>query len=147
MGLETFDANAAAWIITGIVMIIGVVLPYRQHRFLDLGEAELTTLRYYGWIHLPSLRRSLRDFRSITVRLVCHPGGEGSDTYTGSVGLRPAGGGPVVWLKEFPTTSDEMPRGAYEYARQLQEVLPLPVFGVGCDLAGEEFAGVAGPRG
>ena len=39
----------------------------------------------------------------------------------------------MFWLKEFSTTQDEMPREAYEYARRLKELLPLPMTVLGLE--------------
>ena len=67
---------------------------------------------------------------------LCHPGGEGPDTYTGCVGLKPVEGKAVLWVKNFPTTLDEVPRAAYEFAKKFQEMTGLPVVPVG-DFKGE----------
>lgn len=127
------EAKATAWLITGITLIIAALLPYKAHIFLDLGNSQLVTLKYYGWFRIFSRRRPFTDFGCIAVRHVCHPGGEGPDTFAGSVGLKPTDGGAVFWLKEFSTTQDEMPREAYEYARRLKELLPLPMTVLGLE--------------
>jgi hypothetical protein len=121
------EAKSTAWLLTAITLIIAAILPYKAHVFLDLGNSQLVTLKYYGWFRISNRRRPLTDFACIVVRHVCHPGGEGPDTFTGSVGLKPVEGRGVFWLKEFPTTQEEMPREAYEFALRLQENLPLPM--------------------
>lgn len=127
------EAKFIAGLIPAITWIIAAILPYKAHTFLDFGNSQLVTLNYYAWLRISSRRRPLTDFGSITVRHVCHPGGEGPDTFTGSVGLKPTDGGAVFWLKEFPTTQDEMPREAHEYAHRLKEVLPLPITMLGLE--------------
>ena len=126
------EAKSTAWTIAVLPLVIAAILPYKAHTFLDLGESQLVILRYYGWFRFSNQRRRLTDFGCIVVRHVCHPGGEGPDTFTGSVGLKPKDGGAVFWLKEFPATQDEVPREAYEYARKLKETLsqPLTVLGL-----------------
>ena len=127
------EAKVTAWLITGITLIIAAILPYKAHTFLDLGNSQLVTLKFYGWFRVSRRCRPFTDFGCIAVRHVCHPGGEGPDTFTGSVGLKPTDGGPVFWLKDFPTTQDEMPREAYEYARHLKELLTLPMTVLGLE--------------
>jgi hypothetical protein len=131
-GMEAVD-EGAAWLFASIPWFIAAILPYRAHTFLDFREAQLTTSKYYGWFRISTRCRPLSDFGCIAVRHVCHPGGEGPDTFTGSVGLKPTDGGAVFWLKEFSTTQDEMPREAYEYARRLKELLPLPMTVLGLE--------------
>jgi hypothetical protein len=124
---DSLEAKSTAWFITAIPWVMAAILPYKAHVFLDSGDSQLATVKYYGWFRISNRRRPLTDFGCIAVRHVCHPGGEGPDTFTGSVGLKPTDGGAVFWLKEFPTTQDEMPREAYEFAIRLQENLPLPI--------------------
>jgi hypothetical protein len=131
--LDSPDTQFAVWLIAVLPWIIVAILPYKAHTFLDLGDTTLATLKYYGRLRISNRSRPLTDFGCIAVRHVCHPGGEGPDTFTGSVGLKPMDGGAVFWLKEFSTTQDEMPREAYEYARRLQEVLPLPMTVLGLE--------------
>jgi len=127
------DAKPLFWLLAVIPWIIAAILPYKAQTFLDLGNSQLVTLKYYGWFRISSRRRPFTDFGCIAVRHVCHPGGEGPDTFTGSVGLKPTDGGAVFWLKEFSTTQDEMPREAYEYARRLKALLPLPMTVLGLE--------------
>ena len=121
------ETKSTAWFIATIAFIIAVILPYKAHTFLDFVKGQIVTLKHYGWFRISNRRRPLADFGSIAVRHVCHPGDEGPDTFTGSVGLKPTDGGAVFWLKEFPTTQDEMPREAYEFAIALQKRLPFPM--------------------
>ena len=130
-GLDSPDADA--WIIAAIPWVIAVILPYKAHTFLDFVNGQIVALKYYGWFRISSRRRPLTDFDSIAVRHVCHPGGEGPDTFTGSVGLKPTDERAVFWLKEFSTTQDEMPREAYEFAITLQTRLRLPMTVLGLE--------------
>ena len=98
-----------------------------EHTYLDFTDRRIVTLKHWLWFE-PSRRcRPLTDFGTIVVRHLCHPGGEGPDTYTGSVGLKPVDGRAVLWVKSFPTTQDEVPRTTHEFARKLEEMTGLPV--------------------
>ena len=114
-----------------ILFIIATVLPYHVHTYLDLTDRQIVTVQHYCGFETSKRCRPLTDFSSIVVRHLCHPGGEGPDTYTGSVGLKPVDGRAVLWVKSFPTTQDEVPRTAYEFARKLQEMTGLPVAPMG----------------
>jgi len=132
--LDSAEANFNRWFFAVVPLIIAAILPYKAHTFLDFVNGRIVTLKYYGWFRISIRRRPLTDFGSITVRHVCHPGGEGPDTFAGSVGLKPTDGGAVFWVKEFSTTHDEMPREAYEFAIALQKRLPLPMTVLGLEL-------------
>lgn len=85
------------------------------------------TLKYYAWIQTLKKEETLSDFSRIVVRHVCHPGGEGEDTYTGSVGLKPAAEGrAIIWVKDFPGDQDGFSHEAYEFADNLQRLTGLP---------------------
>ena len=140
------EAKSIAWLIAAMPLIIAAILPYQAHTFLDLGDSQLATLKYYGWFRISNRRRPLTDFGSIAVRHICHPGGEGPDTFTGSVGLKPTDEGAVFWLKEFSTTQDEMPREAYEFAITLQKSLPLPMTVLGLEFLDLEKTKFLNPR-
>src|SRR5688572_22676488 len=68
----------------------------------------------------------LNAFSRIVVHHVCHPGGEGEDTFTGSVGFKPIEPGPILWVKEFPATKDEVPVEPDEFAYKLSGSTGLP---------------------
>jgi hypothetical protein len=127
------EAKSTAWLIAVLPLMIAAILPYKAHTFLDFVEGRIVILKYYGWFRIFNGRRPLTDFGCIAVRHVCHPGGEGPDTFTGSVGLKPTDEGAVFWLKEFPTTQDEIPREAYEFAITLQTRLRLPMTVLGLE--------------
>jgi len=131
-GMDSPDAKGTAWFFASIPWFIAAILPCKVHTFLDFVNGQIVTLKYYGWFRTSDHRRPLTDFDRIVVRHVCHPG-EGSDTFTGSVGLKPTDEGAVFWLKEFPTTQDEMPREAYEFAITLQTRLRLPMTVLGLE--------------
>jgi len=95
--------------------------------YLDFTDRQTATVEHYAWVETSKRRRSLTDFSRIVVRHLCHPSGEGPDTYSGSVGLKPVDGKAVLWVKNFPATEDEVPRTTYEFARKLQEMAGLPV--------------------
>jgi hypothetical protein len=105
---------------------VAAVCPFNKHTYLNFTGRQVVTLEHYAWYETPKRCRPLTDFRNIVVRHLCIPGGEGPDTYTGSVGLRPVDGRAVLWVKSFPTTEAEVPRTAYEFARKLQEMKGLP---------------------
>lgn len=98
-----------------------------RYVYLDFHRREIVFRSSRAWWEVGSRRRPLTEFREIVVRHLCHPNPEGEDTYTGSVGLKPGDQGSVVWVKSFPTTQDEVPRDAYEFARKLQAMIGLPL--------------------
>ena len=104
-----------------------LVFGKETHVYLDFADRQIVTVNHVALWETSKRRRALTDFSNIVVRHLCHPGGEGEDTYTGSVGLKPVDGRSVVWVKSFPTTQDEVPRATHEFARQLQEMTGLPV--------------------
>ena len=112
-------------------VIAAMILPYNEHTYLDFSNRQIVTVKHYCGFETSKRSRPLTDFSHIVVRHLCHPGGEGPDTYTGSVGLKPVDGRAVLWVKSFPTTQDEVPRTAYEFARKLQEMTGLPVAPMG----------------
>ena len=113
--------------------IIAASLPFAEHThtYLDFNDRQIVTVKHRAWFETSKRCRPLTDFSNIVVRHLCHPGGEGPDTYTGSVGLKPVDGRAALWVKNFPTTQDEVPRAAYEFARKLQEMTGLPVAPLG----------------
>jgi hypothetical protein len=113
-------------ILAVVAFIIGAVLPYSRHTYLDFTGRQIVTSKHYCGFKLNQHCRPLTDFSNIVVRHLCDSSGEGEPTYTGSVGLKPLYEGPVLWVKSFPTTQDEVPRAAYEFARSLQEMTGLP---------------------
>ncbi len=114
-----------------ILFIIAAILPYNKHTYLDFSNRHIVTVEHYCGFEGPKRCRPLADFGTIVVRHLCHSDGEGTDTYTGGVGLKPVDGKAVLWVKNFPTTQDEVPRTAYEFARELEAMTGLPVAPMG----------------
>jgi hypothetical protein len=118
-----------------IAFIIAAILPYNRHTYLHFSNRHIVvTIKHYFGFETSKRCRPLTDFSHIVVRHLCHPGGEGdnyTDTYTGSVGLKPEDGSAALWVKSFPTTQDEVPRTTHEFARKLQEMTGLPVVPLG----------------
>jgi hypothetical protein len=121
----------------GELFVLGFVVPLfvippvwlffpNEHTYLDFTARQIVTVKHYLWFETSKRCRPLTDFSNIVVRHLCHSDGEGPETYTGSVGLKPVDGKAVLWVKDFPTTQDEVPRTAYEFARELQEMTGLP---------------------
>lgn len=100
-----------------------------RHVYLDINRREIVFRSSRAWWEVGSRRRPLTEFVEIVVRHLCHSNPEGDDTYTGSVGLKPLNKGPVLWVKSFPTSQDEVPREANEFARKLQTMIGLPLAG------------------
>ena len=119
-------ASLIVYSVALISFIIAAFLPCNEHAYVDFADRQILTLKHYCGFEISKRCRPLTDFSNIVVRHLCHPGGEGPDTYTGSVGLKPVYGRAVLWVKSFPTTEDEVPRTAYEFARKLQERTGLP---------------------
>ncbi len=113
--------------------IIAALVPFleNEHTYLDFTDRQIVTVKHNVWRETSKRCRPLTDFSNIVVRHLCHSDGEGPDTYTGGVGLKPVDGKAVLWVKNFPTTQDEVPRTAYEFAKKLQEMTGLPVAPMG----------------
>ena len=109
--------------------IIAACLAFSKQTYiyLDFTGRQIVTVKHIAWFETSKRCRPLTDFSHIVVRHLCHTGGEGPDTYTGSVGLKPVDGRAVLWVKSFPTTQDEVPRTTHEFARKLEEMTGLPV--------------------
>jgi hypothetical protein len=106
------------------------LLSCSEHTYLDFGERQIVTEKNYAWRKTITNCRPLTDFGHIMVRQLCHPGGEGPDTFTGSVGLKPLDGGSILWVKDFDTNEDKLPPAAEEFASQLQKLTGLPLSGL-----------------
>lgn len=132
--LNTPDAQIGTWLIAMLPWLFAAILPYKKLAFLNLTGGSIVTEHYYAWIAMSTNTRPLSDFCAIALRHVCHKDSEGPDTFTGSVGLKPNDDQQVLWLKEFKTTSDDIPREALEYAHTLNMALHLPIRIFGCNL-------------
>jgi hypothetical protein len=104
------------------LLIAAPFVPLRTCVFLDLTAGEVVTERFYGTKLLSRSTQALGRSNQVVVRHLCTKDGEGPDTYTSTVGLKPKTGA-VLWIKEFPATPDEVPPEAYDYARWLREAL------------------------
>ena len=127
LDVETSWSAETSYLVAVISFILAAILPYNRHTYLDFTDRQIVTSKHYFGFEISKRCRPLKDFSTIVVRHLFHPGGEGPDTYTGSVGLKPLDGKAVLWVKSFPTTPDEVPRNAYDFARKLQEMTGLPV--------------------
>lgn len=121
------EAEGIKIFIASIVCVVGLWLPKGEHHFIDLKSRTVIKLSWYGFSR-SSEEAPLNDFSRIVVRHVCHPGGEAEDTFTGSVGVKPNKAGPVLWIKDFPATKDEMPSTPDQFARELSRLIGLPYF-------------------
>ena len=126
LNVETSWSPETSYIVAVIAFLIAAMLPCNEHSYLDFTDRQIVTSKHYCGFKINQRCRPLADFSNIVVRHLCDSSGEGEPTYTGSVGLKPLYGGPVLWVKSFPTTQDEVPRAAYQFARSLQEVTGLP---------------------
>jgi len=125
IGLEE---GVTGWIVGGTAaLILGLWLPAGQYLYLDVRNGILVKEKYWYFSQRQE-ETPLSDFTKIIVRHVCHPG-EGGETFTGSVGLKPLAGGSVIWLKEFPASEDEIPAEADRFARELAQISGLPYSG------------------
>ncbi len=125
LDVEASWSTEASYTVTLILFIIAACLPYNEHAYVNFKARQVLTLKHYCWLQISKRCRPLTDFGSIVVRHLCHVGGEATDTYTCSVGLKPLDGRVVLWVKSFPATEDEVPWTAYEFARKLQEMTGL----------------------
>jgi hypothetical protein len=128
------DGSREAWlfVLAFFSFLLAPFLPScSQHTYLDFGERKIITAKNYAWRKTITNSRPLTDFRHIVVRHLCHPAyGEGPDTFTGSVGLKPLDGGAILWVKDFDTNEDKVPPAAEAFARNLQKLTGLPLSGL-----------------
>lgn len=126
------DASREAWYFT-IAFFSLLLAPYlpscSEYTYLDFATRQIITVKYYAWRKTITNCRPLTDFSHIVVRHLCHPG-EGGDTYTGSIGLKPLDGGSIRWVKDFDTNEDKVPPAAEEFASALQKLTGLPLSGL-----------------
>ena len=131
------QAFAGAFLIGTFFFVAGWCVPNGKSEYIDLEGCHVTKIGWYGILPPVITNIPLGDFSEVVVRHVCHPGGEAEDTYTGSVGLKRKSGGPVLWVKEFPATKDELPIEPNRYAKELSDLLRLPYAGNADDLPEE----------
>lgn len=92
------------------LLCVAACLAEYWHTYINLARRELVTKRHWAWFCISTKVRPLTDFSSVVVRHLCIPDGEGPDTYTGCVGLKPVDGKAVHWVRHFPAAPDESPR-------------------------------------
>jgi len=114
-----------------LIMAAGFLFATSEHAYLDFTDRQIVTINYNAWFETSKRCRPLTDFSNIVVRHLCDSRGDGPDTFSGSVGFKPADGGPVLWLENFPANEDEVPRAANEFAKRLQAMTGLPCAGSG----------------
>jgi hypothetical protein len=128
------DGSRAVWffVLAFFSFLLAPFLPScSEHTYLDFAERKIITVKNYAWRKTITNCRALTDFSHIMVRHLCHPAyGEGPDTFTGSVGLKPLDGGSVLWVKDFDTNEDKVPPAAEEFAKQLQKLTGLQLTGL-----------------
>lgn len=123
---DTSELGANCGFLALIMLLIGVVLPASRHKYLDFAKRQVTETKTYLGFQTRRKSTPFEAYASIVLRHVCHPGGEGPDTYTGSVGFKPAQKGAILWIKEYPTTADEMPTEPHAFAKQLEAITRIP---------------------
>ena len=106
-------------------LCFGLVLPQGRAAYVDVQRREVVKEWWYAFFCSRTVT-PIAHYSRIVVRHVCHPGGEAEDTFTGSVGLKPLGGGAVVWVKEFPANKDEMTAEPDQFAQELAKLIGLP---------------------
>ena len=111
---------------------IAAAFPYNRHTYLDFTDRQIVTLSQYCGFETSKRCRPLTDFSTIVFRHESHhhrgaeEGGD-TDSYSGSVGLKPVDGGSVLWVKSFShPTRDEVPRETYVFATKLKIMTGLP---------------------
>lgn len=133
--METLDEVGIWWRVFAVVcFLVAAVLPRNENTYLDLTSLSIVTVKHYAAWESSQNSRPLSDFSKIVVRHLWRDGGgEGPDTYTGSVGLKPIDGSPVFWVKNFDATEEEVPSEAYAFAKKLEALTGLPMAS-GCEL-------------
>ena len=130
-GMETGEVPGGVFLLFSFVFALSLAFTKQPYVYMDFSDRQIVTVERYAGFETSKRCRPLTDFSHIVVRHLCHSEGEGPDTYTDGVGLKPVDGKAVLWVKNFPTTQDEVPRTAYEFARELQELTGLPVAPMG----------------
>lgn len=120
------DSGPLFGFLTLTLVLVGLCQPAQEFEYVDFLSGKLVKRKWYLGYSTFHRELSLTTFGSVVLRHVCHPGGEGEDTYTGSVGLKPVERAAVRWIKEFPTTKDEVPTQSVRFARELAARLKLP---------------------
>lgn len=119
------ERDMAYGVFAALSFIIAFIIPRNSHSYLDFKARQIVTIKHYAWLETARVSRPLTEFGRIVIRHLCHAGGEGPDTYTGSVGLKPLDKSPVLWVKNYQATQDEVPRESYEFARKLKKLTGL----------------------
>jgi hypothetical protein len=107
-------------LLAAISFLISLALLCNRCCYIDFSAAVIITVTHFAGIRIGTNTRHLREFERIVVRHLCYSSEEGPCTYSGSVGLKPPRG-EVFWVKHFPTSEDELPPCAYEFATMLEE--------------------------
>lgn len=119
--------NAKYWIMALTAFMLAALVPLNKLEYLDFSDRRVVTVSRYGHVEMSKQSRPFSDFSRIVVRHLFHADHAGPDTYTGDVGLKPADGGKVLWVKSFPATEESVPAPAAEFARKLKEMTGLPL--------------------
>jgi hypothetical protein len=119
-------AALSCGLFAGVFFVVALYLQFNTRRYLDFADRQVVTVKRFGYFETSKRIIPFANFSHVVVRHLCHSDSEGPDTYTGGVGLKPVDGGPVFWVKSFPTTEDEVPQAAYVFARELQELTGQP---------------------
>lgn len=123
---ESGDGVDWLYVLGGIFLLIALCLPGSAQTYLDLTTRQVVSEMHYAGLQVSRKTRAFDEFSAIVVRHLVQAY-ESGDSYTGSVGLKPLDGGNVMWLKNFPTTADEIPAAAHALALELQHQTGLPL--------------------
>jgi hypothetical protein len=115
----------AFWIMAGVLLMAAPFSPLHSAVQLDVGRREVTKTLFYGQLALSRRRWPITYFAHVVLRHTAHEG-EGSTAYTADVGLKPADGKQVLWVRSFPATEEGIPAEAHACAGQLRDWTGLP---------------------
>lgn len=115
----------AFWILAGVLLVAAACSPVHSAKRLDRGRLEVTDTLYYGHLVLRRRRWPLTSFAYVVLRHTAHEV-EGSTVYTADIGLKPADGSRVLWVRSFPATEAGIPAKAHVLAGRLRDWTGLP---------------------
>jgi hypothetical protein len=119
------EHRIAFWILAGVLLVAAPFSPLHSAKQVDVGRREVTETLFYGRLPLRRRRWPLMSFAYVVLRHTAHEG-EGSTVYTADIGLKPADGSRVLWVRSFPATEAGIPAKAHALAGRLRDWTGLP---------------------
>lgn len=129
----SLSGNERVLFLSLILMVIGSFFGADEYKYIDLKSRTLIKKKWHSFMGFGGSKTPLSAFSQIVVQQAHQGGGKSGLEFTGSVGFKPAGGGPVVWVREFSGTNDEMSAELDRFARELAGITGIHYFGYPSD--------------